>query len=317
MPDGLLLTVALLFALANGMNDGGSILALAARVQAWPPVLGAAALGAGLVVVPSLVGVQVATTVASSVVPFTGSRGQAALLASTVAAVGVVGCLVRVGLPTSMTLANVGAIAGAGAAAGLPVRTGEVLLVLLAGAAAPAVGGASAWLLAAVEQARPRSLRSRPRVVGWHAVGFAAQVVGYGLNDGQRTVAVLAVAVGVAPAALPVGWLVVAGALFAIGAAAGFGLLAPTFATDLVATRPQHAAAAEGAAGVTAVLASLLGAPVSMTQTVSGGLIAAAGRREWRMVRWHGAARLVAAWVVTLPAGVAAGAALGAWARLV
>jgi inorganic phosphate transporter, PiT family len=58
--------------------------------------------------------------------------------------------------------------------------------------------------------------------------------------------------------------------------------------------------------------AGSLGAPVSMTQAVAGGLIGAGGTRGWSRVRWAAVTKLAAAWVVTLPAAFAAAAAVTA-----
>ena len=312
-----LITVAVLFALVNGLNDGGSIVAVGAKVRAWPPLVSAAALGAALVIGPALLTTHVAKTISTGLISFRGTTGEVVLLTSTIAAVLVVATLAVLGLPTSMTLANVGAIAGGGLGAGLPVKASEVFLVFGAGLAAPMIGGLFAALLARLVQGGPYLLSGRSRLLAWHYVGFSGQALAYSINDGQRTIAIFALADGLAPGAIPVRWLVVLGALFAVGAAIGFVRVARTFGSTLVDARPRHQVVAESAAAATAFLASRIGAPVSMTQTVSGGLTAAVGREGWRMVRWQAFSRLAAAWAVTLPSSLAVGAMFGTFGRLV
>jgi inorganic phosphate transporter, PiT family len=51
-----------------------------------------------------------------------------------------------------------------------------------------------------------------------------------------------------------------------------------------------------------------VGAPVSMTQAVAGGLVGAGGTRGWSRVRWRAAAQLGVAWVLTLPTAFGAAA---------
>jgi inorganic phosphate transporter, PiT family len=72
------------------------------------------------------------------------------------------------GLPTSLTLAVVGAIAGAGVGASLPVTWGTVGGVLLLAALAP-LGGGLGWLATRLVGAAssPRSLDRRTRAGTW------------------------------------------------------------------------------------------------------------------------------------------------------
>jgi PiT family inorganic phosphate transporter len=79
--------------------------------------------------------------------------------------------------------------------------------------------------------------------------------------------------------------------------------------------RPHDGAVAElGGAGAS-FAGAFIGAPLSMTQAVTGGLVGSAALRGWRRIHWGYATRLAVAWSLTLPACVAGAALAGAAVR--
>src|SRR5699024_7600754 len=79
-------------------------------------------------------GTGVATTLAHRLVRFgEGDATHAALLVGVLTAIAVVFALTRAGVPTSLTLALVGALTGSGWGAGLPVNTTMLVTILVAG----------------------------------------------------------------------------------------------------------------------------------------------------------------------------------------
>ena len=65
--------------------------------------------------------------------------------------------------------------------------------------------------------------------------------------------------------------------------------------------RPTNAVIAEVSSGVAVLSTGLLGAPVSMTQAIAGGLVGTGAHDGIRRIRWEQALKILAAWVVTLP----------------
>jgi inorganic phosphate transporter, PiT family len=315
-----LLVAAVAFAVVNGVNDGGALLSVGLDVRTLRPLTALVWLATAVAVTPLVIGTAVATTLTSRLVTLEGPDGPLSLVVAVVVAVVVTWGLAARGLPTSLTLGVVGAIAGAGVGAGLAVSWATVGVVLALGLAAPFVGLAVAWVLTRLVGAwpSPRPLDQRTR--RWHLVAFGAQCVAYGANDGQKMLAVLAVAAGsAAGGAVPViGWqLAVVAAAFFVGAAIGLPRVARTLGGGVVAVRPHEAVSSELASAAVVLATGAFGAPVSMTQAVSGGLVGAGGTRGWSRVRWVAVTKLGAAWVVTLPAAfVAAAAATGALVRL-
>jgi len=308
-----LLLVAFGFAFLNGFNDGGALLAIGLGVRTFSPLTGLLVLSAAVMVAPVVLGTQVATTLTSRLVGLEGPSGQLAVLVAVTVAVAVAFSLSRRGLPTSLTLALVGAIAGVGAGSGLPVAWPTIGIVLAFAALAPVVGLLGGWgmvlLLARTGSRAPLHRQVRT----WHTLAFGGQCLAYGANDGQKMLAVFAVAagtVGVDRSVGVVGWqLLVIGVLFLLGAMVGLPRFAGTIGTGVVPTQPPAAAITElSAAGV--VLASgAFGSPVSMTQAISGALVGTAMPRGHGRVRWRAAARIGGAWLITLPATFALAAA--------
>jgi PiT family inorganic phosphate transporter len=293
-----LIVIALLFVLVTGANDGGALLSTGLKLSSVPPWAGLAMLTASVVVVPLTLGIAVALTFTSRLVDF--GADHRAVLAGVGCAVVVVVALTALGRPTSLTLATVGGLTGAGLGAGLPVSGGWVGFVLLMGVAAPLAGAAVA---VAVSRLLGRLPPSGP--VGWvHRAGFALLCTAYAVNDGQKMLAVFALAFGRMPGP---GGLAAIAALFALGAAFGLPAAGRALGGRLVAVRPVHAAAAGLSAACSVLGCAALGTPVSMTQAAAGALIAAHGTAR---VRWHAASRIVLAWLVTLPGSMLLGAAV-------
>ena len=318
-PETALLIAALVFAVVNGFNDGGALVATGLKVPALPPLAAIALLGVALVVTPLLIGTQVAATLANRLVSFdqpgAALPGSTGLLIAVVTAVGVVLLLSSRGLPTSLTLALVGGIAGAGLGGGLPVSWATLALVLGAGAAAPVVGAGAGFGLSRLAGLVPVGGHARRRIRVAHVGAFCLQCVAYAANDGQKMFAVLAVATAggagrAGDLGLSVGHFALLAALFTVGLIGGLRPAAATLAAEIVPTRPSDAVAAELSSAGAVLGSAAVGAPVSMTQSVAAALVGAGMSRGYRRVRWRAAGRLVLAWVVTLPASLVVAAAL-------
>jgi inorganic phosphate transporter, PiT family len=73
---------------------------------------------------------------------------------------------------------------------------------------------------------------------------------------------------------------------------------------------PAQGFAAQGAGAATILAASHFGYPLSTTHTISGAVMGAGAAKRLSAVRWGVAGNIVAAWVLTLPAAGAIGAAV-------
>jgi PiT family inorganic phosphate transporter len=131
------------------------------------------------------------------------------------------------------------------------------------------------------------------------------EATAYAVNDGQRMLAVLVIAFGLTrPFHVSLWQLAALAGMFSVGAAIGVPRYSRTFGADILAARPPHGVVAELATAGVAFAGVGLGTPLSMTQTISGGLVGAGMSEGVRRVRWERASRLVVAWALTLPASV-------------
>ncbi|MGC0251853.1 anion permease [Pseudactinotalea sp. Z1748] len=307
----LLIGLGLAFALITGTNDGGALLAPGLRVPGLRLLPALAILTLATAVIPLVTAAPVAHTLTSTIVP-PGQSGSLALLVAFVSAVVVVWALTRRGLPTSLTLAVIGATAGAGAGLGLAVAWSALTVVLIVAALAPFVGLGLALAGSTLLNTRWDSAYL-PVMRRGHLVAFTAQCIAYGANDGQK-ILVLLLAAGLAhpDGRLSWWWYLALGLAFAIGTALGLPRIARSVGTGILHTSPAHIVTAEFAAAGAVLGSAALGAPVSMTQAIIGGLLGAGLRESYRRIRWKVVRGLGLAWLVTLPLAFTV-AALGAY----
>lgn len=307
--DKLTIALAIVFAMLVGRNDGAPLVALVIRplhrLSWWPPVV----LIATVVLVP-MCGVDgVARTLSSVFLTSAGQSGPglAVLLIATIATLLI---STATGIPTSITLALVGASTGAQVADGL-LQSDRIVRVLVLAAAGPV----AAWLLAlAVNRLLvvPRG-PSLERLVRWQqTAGFAATAVAYGANDGQKLLAVFAVmfGVGVEHGALDLRVTGLVIVCFTAGTMLGLRRSAKALRQGVLHPKPYQVASTLWSSSAAVLIGSALAAPMSMTQAVTGSLIGSVPLRQWRRVRWEQSRRVVLAWLWTLPVAAIAGWAI-------
>lgn len=316
--------VALAFVWVTGVNDGAALLGLSGRYPRSPAPLLMLLVLVPLVLVPQLVGTAVARTFTERLADLGDPHGAVAFLLGVTVALGVVGLLSRKGLPTSLTLAILGGIGGTCLGMGLRVSWTGLATVLLIGAAAPLVGTAVGYGLGLASRRVP-SFAGMPRAVRTaHVLAYGAQCAAYAANDGQKMLAVVSVArqvvatrrlgaVGpVQPAPL---MLLLIAVVFCAGALSAVHRVGERLGRGLVLARPLHVVSTEAAAAASVTASSLAGAPVSMTQSVTAGVVGVAASEGASRVRWQNVLGIGAAWLFTLPLAFAAGAAGGLAAR--
>lgn len=297
--------LAALFCVLGGRNDGSAIVALRLRTQWQATALPFVILLVCLVAAP-LVSTNVGGTVTDllNVEGLDARTSLALILAATCA---TLFALNLVGIPTSITLALVGASSGAGFAFG-DAGWASVLRVLGVALLAPFVAFAIAHTLDAACRAT-RVSRSVDTLV---LAGFMAVCVAYGANDGQKLFAVAAGALGLELPRLiasPLAMAAVA-ALFLAGVFLGMRSGATFIQRGTLVPDSLQVAVTLWSAAAAVLISSALGTPVSMTQSLSGALVGTCPSNDWRRVRWHEVRRIAVAWAATLPTAWALGWAL-------
>jgi PiT family inorganic phosphate transporter len=71
--------------------------------------------------------------------------------------------------------------------------------------------------------------------------------------------------------------------------------------TRITRLRPFGGFCAEVSGGISVLIASALGVPVSTTHTITGAIVGVGAAKRPTAVRWNVATRIVWAWVLTIP----------------
>ena len=144
----------------------------------------------------------------------------------------------------------------------------------------------------------------------------------HGTNDAQKTMGVITLALiahgNIAPNDFHVpAWVVVCSATaISLGTFTGGWRIIKTLGTRIIKMDPAQGFAAQGAGAAVILAASSVGYPLSTTHVISGGIMGAGAAKRLSAVRWGVAGNIVAAWVFTLPAAGALGAAVYALTTL-
>lgn len=312
---GFLLT-AVAFVFVCGANDGGALVALAMRHRAMSASVVLTMLAAAIVIEPAWFGLAVARTFTERL---TGGGGQAQLIVLSGAVVALVLVLVLTwrGIPTSITLAVLGGLAGAGTGLGAPPVWSALGRVLLIGALAPFVGTAVGFGLGRLARRLPATAAMSRLIRITHVAAFGGQCMAYAVNDGQKMFAITGVALAVvhgtttaAPEA-PLGLTLAIAAVFATGAAVSLRRVFRGATAGLLTVRGWQVVSAEFASSVAVLGTAGLGVPVSMTQSMTGGLVGAGASQGMRRVRWQYTMPIMSAWLISLPVSFLAGLVAG------
>jgi PiT family inorganic phosphate transporter len=223
------------------------------------------------------------------------------------------------GLPSSSSHALIGGLSGAGMAYGGPdilnwANISKTLyFIVLAPLLGFVLGGMMMflvyWLL---RRLRPQKVDRAFRI--GQLLSAAAYSIGHGGNDAQKTAGVIW-AVMLAGGMLGPGdqapyWVFVASySAMAFGTAIGGWRIVKTMGMGLTHLKPVGGFCAEIAGSITLFLATFLKIPVSTTHTITSAIVGVGSVTKVRGIRWGVATRIVYAWIFTIPAAAALGAA--------
>jgi PiT family inorganic phosphate transporter len=95
-----------------------------------------------------------------------------------------------------------------------------------------------------------------------------------------------------------------------LGTALGGWRIVRTMGMRITRLRPFGGFCAETAGGITLLVASSFGIPVSTTHTITGAIVGVGASQRISAVRWGVAGKIVWAWVLTIPMAAAIAAAV-------
>lgn len=316
----LVVALALGFDYTNGFHDAANAIATSVSTRALTPRV-ALLMAAVMNFVGALLGTEVAETIATSIVDLQDASNHTALVVVLCALMGaIVWNLITwwFGLPSSSTHSLIGGLVGAGLAAGLPIY-GQAIIdkVVLPMVFSPLIGFIGAYfVMVAVlwifRNASPSRVTRRFRLA--QTASAAAMALGHGLQDAQKTMGVIFMAL------LTVGWadpdagiplwvkLAAAGAI-SLGTASGGWRIMRTLGRRIIELDPARGFVAESVSALVLYAnAFILHAPVSTTHTITSAIMGVGATRRLSAVRWGVAKNIGAAWVLTIPAAAAVAA---------
>ncbi|MEN1940275.1 inorganic phosphate transporter [Luteimonas sp. MJ246] len=350
----IVILVALAFEYINGFHDTANSIATVVATKVLSPMQ-AVGLAASMNLIGALAGTAVAKTIASGLIDAgVVEVGSQLILCALMG--GITWNLITwwFGLPSSSSHALIGGLIGAALAAtsnnwdsiiwsepAEPVyrSAGVLWKVIVPMVSSPVLGFTAGFLMMGVlffvismmarsggwlaRIARPRWVNGffgKAQIVSAAGMGFA-----HGMNDAQKTMGIIALALVSAQSAgtldaLP-GWLAflhpsesalaegdidlwikfTCALVMAAGTAAGGWRIIKTLGHKLVKLHPIHGFAAETSAASVILAASSLGIPVSTTHNISTAIMGVGTAKRLNAIKWTVVEKMIGAWILTIP----------------
>jgi inorganic phosphate transporter, PiT family len=313
--------VALVFDYTNGFHDAANAIATSVSTRALTPRI-ALAMAAVMNFVGAFLGQEVANTVGEVITPSVSTSGMVVVMGGLFGAISWNLITWYFGLPSSSSHALIGGLVGAAIASGSGVKWDVILnKIVIPMVASPLFGFAAAALVMIAimwifRKSTPGKTNRGFRLA--QTVSAAAMALGHGLQDAQKTMGVIFLALvagGFANSGDPLPFWVIfsAAAAISLGTYAGGWRIMRTLGRRIIDLDPPRGFAAESvAAGVLYTTAFAFSAPISTTHTITSAVMGVGATKRFSAVRWGVARSIVGAWVLTFPAAGAM-AALTYW----
>jgi PiT family inorganic phosphate transporter len=141
----------------------------------------------------------------------------------------------------------------------------------------------------------------------------AAMAYGHGLQDAQKTMGVITLALIVsghlgADAGVPYWVILSAATAISLGTLAGGMRIMRTLGRKVIKMDPMAGFAAQSVASSVLFATAHAGLPVSTTHIITTSVMGVGATKKLSAVRWGVAGNIAAAWVLTIPAAAAVGA---------
>lgn len=303
--------VALGFTYTNGFHDSANAIATSVSTRALTPKA-ALAMAAVMNLAGAFLGSGVAKTVSKGLIETPhGNSGMAILFAALVGA--IVWNLVTwyFGLPSSSSHALFGGMVGAALAGGITVFWSGVLeKVVIPMFLSPVVGLVVGYLVMLAilwlfRKSNPHKAKRGFRIA--QTVSAAAMALGHGLQDAQKTMGIVVMALTIADVqngdSIPIWVKFACAAMLSLGTYAGGWRIMRTLGRRIIELDPPQGFAAETtAASILYTTSYVFQAPVSTTHVITSAIMGVGATKRVKAVRWGVAKNIVAGWFITMPA---------------
>ncbi|OPY89337.1 MAG: Low-affinity inorganic phosphate transporter 1 [Syntrophus sp. PtaU1.Bin208] len=305
-----LVGVALVFDFINGFHDSANSIATIVSTQVLPPkyaVIWAAFFNFAAVL---FIGVPVAKTIGTGIIhPDIIDN----LLIFSALGAAIIWNLITwyFGLPSSSSHALIGGLIGAGVVKGgtqvlvwAGITKATLFIVI-----SPAIGmilGLVLMILVLHLFRRNHPAKMDHIFRKMQLFSAATYSLGHGMNDAQKTMGIIAIALYSQGLLGPVFhipfWVVIlCYIVIALGTVSGGWRIVKTMGTRITKLRPMGGFCAETAAAISIIGASLAGIPVSTTHTITGAIVGVGSTIRLTAVRWGIAGTIIWAWILTIP----------------
>ena len=323
----IIIGVALVFDFINGFHDSANSIATVVSTRVLAPSVAVLWAAFFNFIAAFAVGTAVAKTIGKGLI-------DPAIVDPTLILAALLGAIIWnlitwwLGLPSSSSHALLGGLGGAAIAkAGLgSLIVGgwikPILFIFLSPVIGMILGLALTVALSWAFYKRPAH-RTEKLFRRLQLLSAALYSLSHGANDGQKTMGII-VGLLVSAQAHFIGqtgylshfylknadhiplWVVLAAqTAIAMGTAMGGWRIVKTMGTRITKLRPFGGFCAETAGGLTVLMATHLGVPVSTTHTITGAIVGVGASTRISAVRWGVAGRIVWAWVLTIPMSAA------------
>jgi inorganic phosphate transporter, PiT family len=310
--------VALFFTYTNGFHDSANAIATSVSTRALTP-RAALAMAAVMNLAGAFLGSSVADTVSKGLIETPHGRNGMAILFAALAGA-IVWNLITwyFGLPSSSSHALFGGMVGAALAGGtVVIWSGVVEKVVLPMFISPIVGMLLGYLVMLLilwlfRRSNPHRAKRGFRIA--QTVSAAGMALGHGLQDAQKTMGIVVMALTIADVQEDKGiplWVKFACAgMLSLGTYAGGWRIMRTLGRRIIELDPPQGFAGETTAASVMYTASFIfDAPISTTHVITSAIMGVGATKRFSAVRWGVAGNIIMAWFVTMPAAalVAAG----------
>ena len=325
--------IALAFSFTNGMNDAANCIASVIATKALPPKIAVFWAAFWIFMAMFIFDTTVAATMGKGIVA-EQCIDVYVILAALLGSVIYIFLCTKLGLPVSASHALVGGLIGPVwfVYGGQYLVTSGILKIIAFIFISPLIGMLMGFVLncnimAIFHKCKVKTVDKTFRRM--QLVSSAAFSLGFGGNDGQKTMGIIAIlfatafasnpdnpllqflygngaqaaqAAGYAGFYVPM-WLKFACyGLIALGTITGGWSVIRTLSEGLSKLFPTQGFCAEASGAITLIMTAVLGIPVSTTHTITGSIIGTGLTRGVKTVKWITAKNIVWAWILTIPA---------------
>jgi len=305
----LIILMDLVFDFYNGMNDAANSIATVVSTRVLTPtqaVLWAAFFNFTAAFV---FGVSVANTIGKGIIE-PSVVDNSVIFSALVGAIITSATATHLGYPISISHAIIGGLSGAAITkAGISslISAGFIKVVIFI-FVAPLLGFVisiffSIITLWIVKDSQPRKVDTLFRELQLISAGLYS--LSHGTNDAQKTMGIISIVLftnGFLDHFHVPFWVVILShTVIALGTMIGGWKVIKTLGMRMTKLSPFSGFSAETSAGLTIIMASIFGIPVSTTHTITGAITGAGIIKGIGGVKWQVAKNILWAWILTIP----------------